>query len=118
LKRQDLRKALLHKSAKFAFFGSGLAYLPEPEKFNAVSLTDRHRIVQMSPITTCLQRHPKESHRRKLKGLAYFGQFMGQARDQQWGIWRLAYCASQRPKNLDVLVLLREPHLSGYKTLI
>jgi hypothetical protein len=45
----------------------------------------------------------------KVKGLAYFGQFMGPARDQRWGTWPLAYCGSERPKNLDVLVLLREP---------
>ena len=61
LKSQDLRKPLLHKSAKFAFFGSGLAPLSELEKFNSVSLTDRDRIVQMSPITTCPRRHPRKA---------------------------------------------------------
>jgi hypothetical protein len=110
LKRRDLRKALLQKSAKFAFFGSGLAPLPELEKFNSVSLTDRHRIVQMSPITTCPAEASQGKPSAKVKSLAYFGQFMGPARDRQWGTWLLAYCGLERPENLDVLVLLREPH--------
>jgi hypothetical protein len=109
LKSQDLRKPLLHKSAKFAFFGSGLAPLPELEKFNSVSLTDRHRIVQCPQLQLARRGIPRKAIGKSEESCLFWAVHGTGARSTV-GIWLLAYCGLERPEDLDVLVLLREPH--------
>jgi hypothetical protein len=109
LKSQDLRKPLLHKSAKFAFFGSGLALCLNLR--NSIQFCSRTAIASSNVPNYNLPAEASQGKpSAKVKSLAYFGQFTGTGARSTVGIWLLAYCGLERPEDLDVLVLLREPH--------